>query len=81
MTQAPPVVEDTGEAPGATIALSVDKQRPPPSPHAGGATLGGAPGAEAMECASPLGKNGDNLDTDYGENNPLQYRRIDNILE
>jgi hypothetical protein len=75
MTQAPLVVEDTGEAPRAAAVVSGDEQTPPPSPHAGG-----APGAEVVEFASPPGENGDNLDANYDKDDPLQYQRIDSIL-
>jgi hypothetical protein len=76
MTQVPPVVEDTREAPGAAIVMSEDKQTPPPSPDAGGATPGGAPRAEAVEFASPPGENGDNLDIDYNEDGHCGIRGL-----
>jgi hypothetical protein len=47
--------------------MSEDEQTPPPSPHAGGATPGGAPRLKPVEFASPPGENGDNLDIDYDE--------------
>jgi hypothetical protein len=33
-----------------------------------------------VEFASPPGEDGDNLDANYDEDDPLRYRRIDNIL-